>query len=76
MGDIVNTAARLETYGKDDPKVTAVDSISRVLISEETAMRIGPAFITQAVGALKLKGKEVMVPVYRVEKERAPGPTP
>ncbi len=76
LGDIVNTAARLETYGKDDPKVTAVDSISRLLISEETARRIGPAFVTQAVGALKLKGKEVMVPVYRVEKERAPGPMP
>ncbi|MBC7706985.1 MAG: adenylate/guanylate cyclase domain-containing protein, partial [Rhodoferax sp.] len=74
LGDIVNTAARLETYGKDDPNVTAVDSISRVLISEETARRIGDAFITQAVGALKLKGKETAVTVYRVEGERTAGP--
>lgn len=76
LGDIVNTAARLETYGKDDPNVTALDSISRLLISEETARRIGPGFVTQAVGALKLKGKEATVTVYRVEEERAPGPVP
>ena len=70
LGDIVNTAARLETYGKDDPNVTAVDSVSRVLISEETARRIGEGFITQVVGSLKLKGKETEVTVYRVEGER------
>lgn len=72
LGDIVNTAARLETYGKDDPKVTAPDSISRVLISEETARRIGSNFVTEAVGALKLKGKETVVTVYRVEGEQMP----
>lgn len=71
LGDVVNTAARLETYGKDDPAVTAPDAISRVLISEETARRIGDAFIVKDVGGLKLKGKETMVTVYRVEGERA-----
>ena len=71
LGDIVNTAARLETYGKDDPNVTAVDSISRVLISEETARRIGDGFITKAVGALKLKGKAAEVTVHRVEGAQA-----
>ena len=74
LGDIVNTAARLETYGKDDPNVTAVDSISRVLISDETARRIGDGFVTQAVGALKLKGKEAVVTVHRVEVERSADP--
>ncbi len=71
LGDIDNTAARLETYGKDDPNVTAVDSISRVLISEETARRIGDGFITKAVGALKLKGKAAEVTVHRVEGAQA-----
>lgn len=73
LGDIVNTAARLETYGKDDPAVTAPDAISRLLISEETARRIGADFITVAVGALRLKGKESEVTVYRVEGERTGG---
>jgi class 3 adenylate cyclase len=70
LGDIVNTAARLETYGKDDPAVTAPDAISRLLISEETARRIGDGFITKAVGALQLKGKDTVVHVLRVEGER------
>lgn len=70
LGDIVNTAARLETYGKDDPSVTAEDSICRVLISEETARCIGDGFIVAAVGSLKLKGKETQVNVFRVEAER------
>jgi adenylate cyclase len=69
LGDIVNTAARLETYGKDDPAVTAPDAISRVLISEETVRRIGGSFIIKDVGRLKLKGKETEVTVYRVEGE-------
>lgn len=67
LGDIVNTAARLETYGKDDPAVSAPEAVSRVLISEETARRIGDGFTTVAVGALKLKGKDAEVAVYRVE---------
>ncbi len=67
LGDIVNTAARLETYGKDDPNITAVESTCRVLVSEETARRLGDAFAIQAVGSLKLKGKETLVTVYRVE---------
>ncbi len=66
LGDVVNTAARLETYGKDDPNITAKDSICRVLISGDTARRLGDTFIVEAVGSLKLKGKETLVTVYRV----------
>lgn len=70
LGDVVNTAARLETYGKDDPQVTAEDATCRVLISEETARRLGDAYVIEAVGSLKLKGKESLVSVYRVAGER------
>ena len=73
LGDVVNTAARMETYGKDDPAVTAPDAISRVLISEETARRIGDGFVTTVVGDLRLKGKASSVRVYRVEGERGAG---
>jgi adenylate cyclase len=71
MGDIVNTAARMETYGKDDPNITAQDSTCRILILEDTARRIGDGFVVQAVGSLKLKGKETPVTVYRVEAEKS-----
>ncbi|MEO7940625.1 MAG: adenylate/guanylate cyclase domain-containing protein [Burkholderiaceae bacterium] len=73
LGDIVNTAARLETYGKDDPIVSSPDAVSRVLISQETARRIGDSFVTAQVGALKLKGKETEVMVYRVDGESHSG---
>jgi len=66
LGDVVNTAARLETYGKDDPNITSEANICRVLISEETARRLGDAYDVEAVGSLKLKGKETQVTVYRV----------
>ncbi|MFO1190893.1 MAG: adenylate/guanylate cyclase domain-containing protein [Rhodoferax sp.] len=74
LGDIVNTAARLETYGKEDPRVTAPDSISRVLISQETARRLGDRFTTLEVGALRLKGKDTVVTVCRVEGETTQAP--
>lgn len=67
LGDVVNIAARLETYGKDDPNVTAAGSVNRILISQETARHIGPGFVTRTVGALTLKGKETPVAVHRVE---------
>ena len=70
LGDVVNTAARLETYGKDDPSITAEDSTCRVLISGETARRLGGTYIVEAVGSLKLKGKETLVTVYRVNGVR------
>jgi adenylate cyclase len=66
LGDVVNTAARLETYGKDDPNITSEANICRVLISEETARRLGEAYDVEAVGSLKLKGKETQVAVYRL----------
>ncbi|MCZ4316717.1 adenylate/guanylate cyclase domain-containing protein [Comamonadaceae bacterium G21597-S1] len=76
LGDVVNTAARMETYGKDDPAVTAPDAISRVLMSDETARRIGDGFVTTVVGDLRLKGKASPVRVYRLEGERVAGPAP
>lgn len=68
MGDIVNTAARLETYGKDDPAVSSGDEICRVLIAEDTAKRLGDEHVAVEVGALKLKGKETRVPVFKVTR--------
>jgi adenylate cyclase len=74
LGDVVNTAARLESYGKDDPNITPEESTCRVLISEETACRLGGGFAIQAVGSLKLKGKETLVTVYRVDEETPGSP--
>jgi len=66
IGDVVNTAARLESYGKEvvpiDPKIPA-----RVMLAESTVARLGGTFAVQAVGALHLKGKSTAVNVYHLQ---------
>jgi adenylate cyclase len=63
VGDVVNTAARLESYprepGKDLPEC-------RILMSGVTRGLIGERVATEWVGELALKGKAEKVPVYRV----------
>jgi adenylate cyclase len=66
IGDVVNTAARLESYGKEvvpiDPKIPA-----RVMLAESTVQRLGGAFAVHPVGALQLKGKSAAVNVYHLQ---------
>jgi adenylate cyclase len=66
IGDVVNTAARLESYGKevatDDPTCPC-----RVMLAESTVRRLGGAFAVRPVGALQLKGKAESVNVYQLQ---------
>ena len=66
IGDTANTAARLESYGKDDPTLTRDADHCRILISAATLAHLGPDYRVEAVGALALKGKARTVEVYRV----------
>lgn len=69
LGDIVNTAARLETYGKDDPDITADNAICRILIAGETANQLDKnEHQMTEVGALQLKGKQARVGVFSVTR--------
>lgn len=65
IGDVVNTAARLESYGKEvvpaDPNHSA-----RVMLAESTGQRLGGQFPLRLVGALQLKGKTEAVQVYHL----------
>jgi len=71
VGDVVNTAARLESYGKEvvpiDPAIPA-----RVMLAESTVRRLGGAFPVSPVGALALKGKSEAVQVYHLQTPVAP----
>jgi adenylate cyclase len=64
VGDIVNTASRLESFDKDshDP----LNNSCRVLIGEATFRYLGGQFRVEKVGRVKLKGKNQEVIVYRV----------
>ncbi len=67
VGDIVNTASRLESFDKD-AHMTA-NSVCRVLIGETTFRYLGGQFQVTEVGRVKLKGKNQEIAVYRVDGE-------
>lgn len=66
VGDTVNTAARLESFDKEQFISEAPGVISRVLVSEETWRRSRDEFETVDLGAHALKGKQAPVKIYRV----------
>jgi len=66
IGDTVNTAARLESYGKELPEMEASEGACRILVGESTASRLGADYRVESVGRLELKGKAEPVSVYKV----------
>ena len=69
IGDVVNTAARLESFGKEAPG-SSPDTQCEVLLSERTAECLGDRFELQSVGVASLKGKSEGVMVYRLLGEK------
>ncbi|MEZ5936287.1 MAG: adenylate/guanylate cyclase domain-containing protein [Alphaproteobacteria bacterium] len=66
IGDTANTAARLESYAKDDPRLGCDVGHCRILISEATFQRLGRHFRTESIGETSLKGKATKIGVHRV----------
>lgn len=71
IGDTVNTASRLESFGKDSPDPNLSDDNCRILISEATRLYLSDDFNLLPVGAINLKGKSEKVTVWRVVSEKA-----
>jgi adenylate cyclase len=72
IGDVVNTAARLESYGKE-VKIPEGEAWScKVMVAEQTVERLGDGYRLEKVGTLSLKGKSKGVTAYRL---LAPRPT-
>jgi adenylate cyclase len=71
IGDVVNTAARLESFSKEAPGNNP-DSLCQVLLSEDTAECLEDRFELEPVGTVSLKGKSKGVMVYRLLREKAP----
>jgi adenylate cyclase len=64
IGDTVNTAARLESYRGDDPRLDA--GACRILIGESTLVLAVDRYEVWRVGELRLKGKDQGVTVFGV----------
>jgi len=69
IGDVVNTAARLESFSKEAPGNNP-DSLCQVLLSEHTASCLEGRFELEPVGIVSLKGKSEGVMVYRLLGEK------
>jgi adenylate cyclase len=63
IGDVVNTAARLETYGKEIP-ADLLDPYCQIMVAASTVALLEGEFQFQRVGSLQLKGKSEAVVAY------------
>jgi adenylate cyclase len=63
IGDVVNTAARLETYGKEIPE-RLIDPYCQVMVAASTVAHLDGEFWLEPVGTLQLKGKSQGVEVF------------
>jgi adenylate cyclase len=72
IGDVVNTAARLESFGKEAPG-SSPDTQCEVLLSDRTAGCLEDRFELEPVGVASLKGKSEGVMVFRLLGERSQG---
>jgi adenylate cyclase len=66
VGDTVNTAARLESFAKDEFSSEQEGADWRVLVGDATMERLDEAFLTQDLGLHALKGKHEEIRIFRV----------
>ncbi len=63
IGDVVNTAARLESYGKEIPE-HLVNPYCQVMVAASTVAQLDGEFKLEPIGTLQLKGKTQGVDVF------------
>jgi adenylate cyclase len=63
IGDVVNTAARLESYGKEIPE-HLIDPFCQIMLAASTAEQLNGGLHLEPVGSLQLKGKSQAVDVF------------
>jgi len=66
IGDVVNTAARLESWNKDYKDTLDPVGNCRILIGESTHALVKDIFRSKPVATVELKGKEHSTSIYRV----------
>jgi adenylate cyclase len=69
IGDSVNTASRLESFGKDSNDPHLNDDKCRILISEATRVLLDEQYQLHPVGTMSLKGKSEKVIIHAVLNE-------
>ena len=75
LGDTTNTAARLESAGKE-VETDETTALCTILIGDATWKRLGDRFTTKLVGPMSLKGKANQIIVHSVLSEAPKTPNP
>jgi len=71
IGDVVNTAARLESYGKEIPE-RFLDPFCQIMVASSTVEQLDVGFNLEPVGTLQLKGKSQGVDVFALMGTKEP----
>jgi adenylate cyclase len=76
VGDTVNTAARLESFRKEEfeseLESSAPAALFRILIGDSTHRHLGDEFETECLGGHSLRGRSEPITIYRVWGRRRP----
>jgi len=70
IGDVVNTASRLESYDKTLADPDLLPNRCRILIGSPTHDLLGGKFDSKEIGLLEVKGKANKVPVFQILDEK------
>lgn len=70
IGDVVNTASRLESYDKTLADPDKLPNLCRILIGAPTHDLLGGKFESSEIGLLEVKGKVNKVPVFQILGEK------
>jgi adenylate cyclase len=71
IGDVVNTASRLESYDKTLADPDLLPNRCRILIGAPTHDLLDGKFESKEIGLLEVKGKANKVPVFHILDEKA-----
>ena len=73
IGDVVNTASRLESYDKTLADPDLLPNRCRILIGAPTHELLDGRFESKEIGLLEVKGKVNKVPVFHILEEKVNG---
>jgi adenylate cyclase len=69
IGDVVNTASRLESYDKSLADPDLLPNRCRILVGAPTHDLLDAKFVSKEIGLLEVKGKANKVPVFHILDE-------
>jgi adenylate cyclase len=64
VGDTVNIASRLESFGRERAEQMSGEFTCRILVGDSTVRYLGDQFLLERVGEVCLKGKEQKVGIF------------